>query len=299
MFKKTPRLMNEAAAAEAGAASGGDAGAAAPAAAPAPAASAPAPAAPAAGTVMAKGAQAAAPAEWNAPDKYLVKNGDEIDWQATARKIDEGRSHLEKRFGAGDVPPTEVSGYKLEVPADFAEVLKDWKPSEDTKLAEFLADAHKVGFTQQQVDLVLKQYGRMTSDAAASQLSPEQQADKAADDAAKALGEVWKEQGQFDKNIGDAFKASQKLAAKLGVEFDEFNQALGNNPMFLRLAAALNAEMGEDSPQGTQQTASDALDWDAKRAELVAQRDALPANDPRRAQIVKQVNEHYSRRYKG
>lgn len=291
-MKKTPRLMNEAAGADAGAAASGAVDAAAAGAA----------AGAQAGTVMDRGAAQGGgdPPAWAAPDKYQVKNdAGEIDWQATARKIDEGRSHLEKRMGSGDAPPADVAGYKVEVPADYADALKDWKPSEDSKLAEFLADAHKVGFTQKQVDLVLKQYGRLSSEALAAQISPEQQAAKAADDAAKALGEVWKEPGQFDKNVGEAFKASQKMAAKLGVEFDEFNQALGNNPMFLRLAAALNAEMGEDSPQGTQQNASDALDWDAKRAELVAQRDALPASDPRRAQIVKQINEHYSRRYKG
>lgn len=290
MFLKIPRLMNDAAGADAGAASGGavDAGAAV--------------SAPPAGTVMDRGAGQGGtePPTWSAPDKYQVKtDSGEIDWQATARKIDEGRSHLEKRFGSGDVPPADVSGYKVEAPADFAEVLKDWKPAEDAKLSEFLADAHKVGFTQQQVDLVIKQYGRLMSDAAGQQLSPEQQAEKAADDAAKQLGEAWKDPAEFEKNIGEAFKASQKLAAKLGVDFEEFNQALGNNPMFLRLAAALNAEMGEDTPQGTQVTASDALDWEAKRAELIAQRDALPEKDPRRAQVVKQINEHYSKRYPG
>lgn len=252
---------------------------------------------------MSKGSAPDAPgahAEWNAPDKYLVKTeAGEIDWQATARKIDDGRSHLEKRFGSGDVPPADVSGYKIEAPADYAEILKDWKPAEDAKLSEFLGDAHKLGFTQKQVDLVINQYGRLASEAAGAQLSPEQQAEKAASDAAAALGELWPDQAEFDKNVGLSFQAGQKLAAKLGVPFDEFNAALGNNPMFIRLAAKLAPEMAEDTPQGTQATAADALDWDAKKAELVAQRDALPERDPRRAVIVKQIDEHYKKRYPG
>lgn len=249
---------------------------------------------------MAKGAPAGEAAAWAAPDKYLVKNEDgSINWEGTAQKIDGGRASFEKRFGSGDVRPDDVAGYKIEVPADYAEALKGWNPAEDAKLSEFLVDAHKVGFTQQQVDLVLKQYGRLASDAAGAQLTPEQRAEQEADATAKALGEVWKEPGEFDKNLGEAFKVGQKLAGKLGVDFDEFNAALGNNAMFLRLAAALAPEMQEDAPQGTQQTAGDALDWDAKRAELVSQRDALPANDPRRAQVVKQLSDHYAKRYKG
>lgn len=253
---------------------------------------------------MDRGASAAPagtePPTWAAPDKYQVKNeAGEIDWQATARKIDEGRSHLEKRMGSGDVPPADVSGYKVAAPEQYAEVLKGWNPAEDTKLSEFLGEAHKLGFTQKQVDLVINQYGRLASEAAGAQLTPEQQAEKAASDAATALAEVWPDQAEFDKNVGLSFQAGQKLAAKLGVPFDEFNAALGNNPMFLRLAAKLAPEMAEDTPQGTQATAADALDWDAKKAELVAQRDALPEKDPRRAQIVKQIDEHYKKRYPG
>ena len=153
MFKKTPRLQNEAVAADVGGAGAPAApteAPAAPVAAPAPAA---APAAPT--TIMSKGAAPAAPAEWNAPDKYLVKGeGGDVDWQATARKIDEGRSHLEKRMGSGDVPPADVSGYKVEAPADYAEALKGWNPAEDAKLSEFLADAHDPAHPELAQDLL-------------------------------------------------------------------------------------------------------------------------------------------------
>lgn len=242
---------------------------------------------------MGKGAQAMA--EWSAPEKYLVKNGEEVDWQATARKIDEGRSHLEKRFGAGDVPPADVSGYKLAVPEAHAEALAGWDMAADERLQGFVADAHKLGFTQQQLDHVLGAYAGMAAEAkGAAAATPEQEAEKAA----AALSEIWKGEGEFDKNVGLAFKAGQTLAAKLGVPFDEFNAALGNNPMFLRLAAALAPEMQEDTPAGTQAGAAEAVDFDAQVAALRAEKDALPPKDTARRQAVQdKINAMYEKRY--
>lgn len=240
---------------------------------------------------MGKGAQ---PTEWAAPEKYLVKNGEEIDWQATARKIDEGRSHLEKRFGAGDLPPTEVAGYKLAVPEAHAEALAGWDLAADTKLQEFVTGAHELGFTQKQLDHVLGAYANMAVEAkGAAAAQPEQEAEKAA----TALREVWKDDAEFDKNVGLAFAAGQKLANKLGVSFDDFNAALGNNPMFLRLAAALAPEMQEDTPAGTQAGVAEAQDFDAQVAALRAEKDALPEKDPRRQQVQDKINALYEKRY--
>ena len=245
---------------------------------------------------MSKAAPAAAPAEWNAPDKYLVKNdAGEVDWQATARKIDEGRSHLEKRMGSGDVPPADVAGYKVAAPEQYAEILKDWNPAEDQALQSFLTNAHKAGMTQKQVELVIGEYGRVMSQVQGMQLTPEQQAEKAAEDAAKALTEVWG--ADFDKNLALTRPVGEKFAEKLGVPFEDFDAALGSNPMFLRLAAALAPEMAEDKPQGTQTGITDVGTWEAQVAELKAQRDTFKDNDPRRAQITKQLSELYEKRY--
>lgn len=241
---------------------------------------------------MGKGA---APAEWSVPEKYAVKNGDEIDWQATARKIDEGRSHLEKRFGAGDVPPTDVAGYKLALPEAHAQALAGWDLAADEKLQGFVAGAHELGFTQKQLDHVLGAYANMAVEAqGAAAVKPEQEAEKAA----TALREVWKDDAEFDKNVGLAFAAGQKLANKLGVPFDDFNEALGNNPMFLRLAAALAPEMHEDTPAGTQAGMAEAQDFDAQVATLRAEKDALPEKDNARRQAVQdKINALYAKRY--
>lgn len=287
--KTMHRLMNEAGdgtGSEGGGGGGGvaptpvaDAGA--PAAAPTPAPS-----------VLSAGA---APAPWQAPDKYVVKNGDDIDWQATARKIDEGRSHLEKRFGAGDVPPTDVAGYKLAVPEQYAETLQGWDPAADQSLQAFLGNAHKAGFTQQQLDLVLGEYGRVMSEVkgASAQPSPEQQAEATAADLRKA----WANDGEFDKNVGLAFKAANALASKAGLSYDDVEAAgLGNNGAFLRIMAAIGAEMGEDTPVGTQGgAASGGGDWKGEVAALRAEKAALPERDPRRETIQARINALYDK----
>lgn len=290
MFKKTKRLMNEAPGADTGGAGGGataDA-TAAPAASPAQAATAaPAP------SVLAAGAPAQ---PWAAPEKYQVKNDDgTVNWEATARKIDEGRSHLEKRMGSGDVPPSDIAGYKLAVPEQYAEALQGWDPATDTKLQAFLGDAHKAGMTQPQVDLVLREFGRVTSEmkAATAAPSPEAQAEQVAAD----LRKVWANEGEFDQNVGQAFKATNALASKAGMSYDDVEAAgLGNNPAFLRIMAAIGAEMGEDTPVGTQSTQGPASEgWKDQVAQLKAEKSALPERDPRRQTIQNQINALYEK----
>lgn len=282
--KMKHRLMNEA---------GGDGGGTGGGAVDAAAASAPAPAAGQAAAPSVLSAAAPAPA-WQAPDKYLTKNAEgAVDWEATARKIDEGRSHLEKRFGSGDVPPQDVAGYKLAVPETYAETLKGWDPAKDEKLTAFLGNAHKVGFTQPQLDLVLGEFGRVMTDVQASS-APNPEA--LAETAAASLREVWKEQGSFDSNVGLAFKATSALAQKAGVSMDEIEAAgLGNNAAFLRIMAAIGPEMGEDTPVGTQQQTAASDGWKDQVASLRSEKNALPERDPRRETLQRQINALYEK----
>jgi hypothetical protein len=295
--KKMHRLMNETGG-DAGGTGGGAVGAA-PGGDTSGQASAPAPAAQQAQAPASVLSGGAAQSPWSAPEKYLVKGEDgSPNWEATARKIDEGRSHLEKRFGSGDVPPADIAGYKLAVPEQYAEVLQGWDPSADTKLQAFLGDAHKVGFTQPQVDLVLREFGRVTADmkTAGQGPSPEQQAEQVA----TQLREVWKDDAEFDKNVGFAYKAANALAAKAGLSYDDIEAAgLGNNPAFLRIAAALGPEMGEDSPVGTQGQQGQASEgWKDQVAQLKAEKNGLPERDPRRQTLQNQINSLYDKHVK-
>lgn len=260
---------------------------------------APAPA-PSVSSTLAAGAGASQPAEWSAPEKYLVKNdAGEVDWKATAQKIDGGRSGLEKRFGAGDVPPAEVSGYKVNVPEAVAESLKDWDHANDPKLKGFLETAHKAHMTQAQIDVVIGQYASIMAEAksaGAVQTDPEAARVAAAEKCSAALSEVWKDQAEFDKQIGLAYKAADKLASRLGMTFADLEAAgLGDNPAFIRIAAALAPEMDEDTPVGTQEAAQTSGGWRDEVAALKAEKNALPERDPRRDTIQSRINALYEK----
>lgn len=250
-------------------------------------------------SVLAAGA-GGQPAEWAAPEKYMVKNdAGEIDWKATAQKIDGGRSSFEKRFGSGDVPPADVAGYKINVPEAIAESLKEWDHGNDPKLKGFLENAHKAHMTQSQIDVVIGQYASIVAEAkaaGASAADPEAARAAAAEKCSDELSKVWADQGEFDKQIGLAYKAADKLAARMGMTFADLEAAgLGDNPLFIRMAAALAPEMGEDTPVGTQGSSSTSGGWKDEVAALKAEKNALPERDPRRETIQGKINQLYEK----
>lgn len=254
-----------------------------------------------ASSVLANGAGAAASAsEWAAPEKYVVKNdAGEIDWKATAQKIDGGRSSFEKRFGSGDVPPAEVAGYKINLPEAVAESLKDWDHGNDPKLKGFMESAHKAHMTQAQIDVVIGQYASIMADAKAAGAAasdPEAARAAAAEKCSDELAKVWADQKEFDKQIGMAYKAADKLAQRLGMSFADLEAAgLGDNPTFIRIAAALATEMGEDTPVGTQGSGQQSGGWRDEVAALKAEKNALPERDPRRETIQGKINQLYEK----
>lgn len=297
LTKTKHRLMNEAGAGDgAGAGGGGDASTVV-ASAPADAGSA----APASSSVLAAGAASAGQAaEWSAPEKYLVKNdAGEIDWKATAQKIDGGRSSFEKRFGSGDLPPTDIAGYKINLPEAVAESLKDWDHANDSKLKGFLENAHKAHMTQSQIDVVIGQYTSIMAEAKAAGVAaadPEAAKAAAAEKCSDELAKVWADQKEFDKQIGMAYKAADKLAQRLGMSFADLEVAgLGDNPTFIRIAAALATEMGEDTPVGTQGSGQQSGGWRDEVAALKAEKNALPERDTRRDTIQLKINQLYEK----
>lgn len=290
--KKTPILMNEAPAAEAGSAAGGapaaassvlSAGAgAAPAAAAAPAPAAAATATPPAGD----------PPAWAAPDKYQVKKDDgSIDWEATARKIDEGRSHLEKRLGAGDVPPADPSGYKVAAPEQYADALKGWDPGTDQALQSFLTSAHKAGMTQAQVDLVIGEFGRVMSEVQGAQVTPEQKAQQAT----QALQQTWKTEAEYKAGVQGAYRAAAAFAQAAGLTMDEVEAEIGNNPTAIRLLAAIAPELQEATAPPSDASGVAGGNWKDQVATLRAEKAALPEKDPRRQTIQNQINALYEK----
>lgn len=266
----------------------GDAGGAAagtPAGAPAPAAGTPSPAPAPAGSILSSGADEMG---W-LPEKFRTNGADgKLDMGASARKLAESYAHLEKR--GGSQAPAAVTDYKLSIPDDLKDALKDWNQAEDTELQAFLADAHKAGMSQAQIDVVFGKYLPMLPKLARFR-TPEQQTE----DARTELGKHWKTPQEFEKGTAAAYRAASAFVKRAGMTMEEFDAAVGNNPTTLRLLAAIAPELGEDTPVQGQPLGEQ--DFEAKKNELMAQRSELKPNDPRRKEIQRQLDELYAKQY--
>jgi hypothetical protein len=232
-----------------GAAGGGAAPAPSPAPTPAPAAPAasPAPAtppvaAPAPASALASGADPAAVAPaveakpWDfIPEKFQVKTADgTIDHEASARKVAEHRTNLEKRLGAGDIRPATAAEYKM--PA-LPETLKDAK-MDDTLLGQFREDAHKAGFSQTQFDLALGKYFEL----APALVGAGQKF--TADDTVADLKKTWGD--SYQANSQAAWRGLTQIASIAGLTVEQVDSELGNSPAFNKIMAAVGAQMRED-----------------------------------------------------
>ncbi len=186
---------------------------------------------------------APAPSEW-LPEKYQVKADDgALDIEASARKLAEAHGHLEKRLGAGDLPPKTAAEYKVTPP----ETMGDYKPEEDAGMTAFLEDAHKAGMTQGQIDAVMKHYFAVAPTlAGAARALDEAQA-------TEALQKVWgTDEREFKRHAGLAFTAASAAAERAKISMEDIEAAgLGNNPVFLRLMSALGSEFREDKGAGS------------------------------------------------
>ncbi|SEI78795.1 hypothetical protein [Achromobacter sp. NFACC18-2] len=243
MWKRSYRVMQEAGADGGGTGADGSAGndgAATPPAAPAAAA---APAAPAGSLLkQGEGATEALPQEF-IPEKFRVTKEDgAFDLDASARKLADNYANLEKRVGTGDLPPKEVGEYKIEPP----EFLAEYKAGEDPSMQAFLADAHKAGLTQGQLDVVMKHHFEGAQKMAQGFQTLDQQ------QATEQLQQVWgKDEKEFRRNAGLAHAATSAAIERAGLTMEQVEQAgLGNNPVFLRMMSALGAEFQEDAGPG-------------------------------------------------
>ena len=166
------------------------------------------------------------------PEKYRVKKEDgSLDVEATFGKVDQARSAAEKRIGSGDIPPKDFSGYKMpEVPEAFKDV--------KFETGDFAKKAHAMGLTQKQYEGVMSEYLTLLPQIVGN----DQQA--AASEVVSTLRETWGDQA--DANFSKAFRAANALAEAAGLTYPEIEKALGNNPVALRLLAAVGGEMSED-----------------------------------------------------
>lgn len=176
--------------------------------------------------------------EWTpatVPEKYRVMGADgELDVTATFRKVDEHRAALEKRIGSGDMRPKTPDEYKL----PDSDVFKTLQLDEAGAKA-FRQEAHDMGLSQKQYEGIMGKWAAL-----APELVQAGQAETV-ESAVGALKEVWKD--QYDANIKESFRVVNRVAESAGISYEEVEKAIGNNPVAIRLFAALAPEMREDA----------------------------------------------------
>jgi len=219
------------------------------------------------------------------PEKFRVNGADgKFDMTASARKLEEHRSLLEKRVGANEIPPKDPSEYKINAPEKW----KEYKFAEDPKFQEFLKAAHASGYTQKQIDVGL---GHILSNA-------EDMADGMAElktsEAVAELRKTWKEDGVFKENTQNAQRASMYVAKKIGMSFEDVDKVLGNSPVFIRLMAALGPEIKEDSSPNS---ASSHIDIEEQIAALRASEGYNKSNHPEHKVALAKMTELYAKKF--
>lgn len=232
-----------------------------------------------------KSALAAGADEWSAakvPEKYHVKNDKgELDEKATFRKVDEHRSNLEKRLGAGDnIRPKTADDYKLPETEVFKAIGLD-----ETTTKAFKTEAHEWGLSQTQYEKVMEKYAGL----APQLVNAGKELD--AESTIATLKGVWKEDHQA--NLAGAYTVAEKLAKAAGVTEAEMDAAIGNNPVAIRMLAAIAGEMKEDKSSAS---ANGGTAASAGGIETLLSHPAYhDAKHPEHAAISKKVRDYYEK----
>lgn len=215
------------------------------------------------------------------PEKYRVAKDDgSLDVEASARKQAEGYGALSKKFGAGDGAPESPDAYapKLEMEGF------NWdEAKKDPAMQGFIKGAHAKGLSNEQLSYVLGQYhSNMASilggDAAATM-----------DACETALGEHWKTPAEMTAGKQAAFKSFSAFAEKTGISLADFEASgAANNPLVIRLLAAIAPELGEDrSPGGAGSGGGESVE------QLMASEAYSNPRHPDHAMVSEKVRKHY------
>ena len=208
------------------------------------------------------------PNDW-VPEKFRVMKEDgSLDLEASARKVEEHRSNLEKRLGAGDIPPKSPSEYKLNIDEKYKDLFKAEDLAKDPALTSFLEKAHAEGMTQKGVDLFLNEWFERSSSLLDAKATMDAEA------CTNALKEVWKTDTEFKANNQAAYRAAKEYG---GDQFDAILNKYGNDPQIIQMLARIGKELGEDSSASAEARGkTDAQNMQDEHAALAAW-----VNDPK------------------
>ena len=167
------------------------------------------------------------------PEKFKVVTEDgAVDYIATVAKMNESYSYLEKKVGTGEVAPKSADEYKIER-EDFN--FEDFKADESNK--QFLAEAHKHGITNKQLDFLLNEYDKRAVDL----VSNSSQFDT--DSTIQSLQSEWG--NNYESNIFSAIRAAKSA----GLTEEQINDpSIGNNVAVIKALAYFGSQIAEDKP---------------------------------------------------
>lgn len=194
--------------------------------------------------------QPGAAAPFSFPEKFQVKNGDELDFTASAQKMSEAYTSLEKRFGAGEARPADITGYKFG--EQFGEGFGD-RFMADPATKPFLEKAHELGLNSAQLNFVVGEL--IASQPAPAETSTGYTQQQAQDE----LQKTWADPADYNRNMLAADRAAK---FGFGEDYDRCLSRYGNDPAIIRLLAKVGGELSEDSIRlsGIPQLSADSID---------------------------------------
>lgn len=130
-----------------------------------------------------------------------------------------------------------MDDYKVNVPQALAEKIKAEDLAKDDGFKAFMGKAHAAGLSQKQLDTVVGEFleRSMALQSGAKTLSEQE--------CASALRETWKTDQDYNANVQAAYRAGQAYG-----DIEKLMDKYGNDPDFIRFAAAVGKELGEDTP---------------------------------------------------
>lgn len=215
------------------------------------------------------------------PEKFHVKNGEEFDVGASARKMAESYNQLQARMIAGDTPPKTAEEYTVTIP----EEMKDKGiEMDDAQLGEFRKEAHALGMTQKQFDLVMGRYMKVAPELMAAALS------NTTEQTLASLQKAWGQ--EYDQHFDSAFKAFQNFADES--DRGRFDDIMRDPSLAYRVLAKVGGELREAGapPRDTEGTG----EGESIQALLTSEAAANPKHPDHKATRAK-IDGYYAKKY--
>ncbi|KAK6697162.1 hypothetical protein SNK04_014250 [Fusarium graminearum] len=153
-----------------------------------------------------------------------------------------------------------------------------------------LGRAHEAGIPQEHVNFFLKEYFGFAPDLLAGNTAISQE------EARAELGKAWGDDQAIQKNLGQAMRAVKAFAAEGdgAGSLQRLQEKYGDDPDFLRFAAAVGAELNEDTRSMATRWPQD---WEGKIAAIKADPAYMDGKHPQHDQKVRELSDLYQRRY--